>query len=421
MIKIKQLTSIFESHAGQAKKEGRNDRDATFFGLDRMRLEVQESLGIQRDAFGRPSIKAGSAHPGEYDLVDVAEAIGEAMGFRHFARSLFDKAERFEFHGSALEAGPGIDPTAFAAINLWTGTAAGLVEAQVIEKFQNPLFIGDALMTIKPTKMNGQKFIGVTGIGNKAQTRLPGESHPVAGFGQHYITTPELEEKALSVQVTQEAEMYDITGQVMETASGVGEELGYLKELTQIDLALGVTNPYSYNGAGYNTYQTSAPWLNSQTNLMADHTDIQNSQAMFRKMTDPVTGKEILVMPNTIIHHSDREQDFNRVFHATEVREVTNTNTVTISPNPTNTQFKRLSSPILDNRMTAADGLNLSAPNALARWYMGDFPGAFMWMEAWPLRVIPVSANEFVMRDKGLVAAFFANYRGIGAVPVSGG
>lgn len=416
MIKTKQLTTIFESHAGQAKKAGRNDRDSTMIGLMKMRDEVIESVGVQRDAFGRPSIKPNSAHPTEYDLVETLEAFGEALGFRHFARSVLDKKENFEFHGSALEAGPGIDPTAFSAINLWTGATAGLVEAQVIEKYQNPAYIGDMLVTVKPTRLNGQKFIGVTGIGNKAKERFPGESHARATFGQHYIATPELSEQALSVEVTQEADFYDLTGQVMETAAGVGEELGYKRELTLLDLVIGVTNPYSYNGTGYNTYQTATPWINSQQNEMADHTDIQISQAMFRKMTDPATGKEILVMPKTILHHSDREQDFNRVFNATEVRETTNTNTITISPNPTKTKFTCLSSPILDNRMTAANGLNLSLSNAQKRWYMGDYPGAFMWMEAWPLRTNGVSANEMVMRDRGLIAAFFSNYRGVGAV-----
>lgn len=417
MINSRKLVQVIESHAGQAKKDGRNDRDSVFIGVQKMQHEVTESLGIQRDAFGRPSIKAGSARPEEYDMVEIAEAIGEAFGFRNFARSLFDKREQLQFHGqTVMEAGPGIDPTAFGAINLWTATTAGLVEAKVIEKYQNPAFIGNALVEVVPTRLNGQKFIGVTGIGNKGQERKPGEPHPRAGFGQHYVTTPELKEQALAVEVTQEADFYDLTGQVMETAAGVGEELGYLRELTIIDLVLGVTNPYVYNGTGYNTYQTSTPWINSQSNPMSSYADIDESSALFRQMTDPATGKEILLTPNTILHHSSREMDFNRVFNATEVRETTNTNTVTISPNPIRTAYTRLSSPILDNRLTAANGLNLSSSNAKARWYHGDFPGAFKWMEAWPLRTTPAAANEYVMRDRGLIAAYFSNYRGIGAV-----
>lgn len=37
-------------------------------------------------------------------------------------------------------------------------------------------------------------------------------------------------------------------------------------------------------------------------------------------------------------------------------------------------------------------------------------------MEAWPLRVTQASASEYAMMDRGLVAAYFANYRGVGAV-----
>lgn len=418
MINSRKLVGIMESHAEQAKKNGSDDRAATFAGVRKMSETVIESVGITRDEYGRPSIKSGSIKPTEYDLVEIAEAIGEQFGFRGFARSMFDKSERLQFHGmTALEAGPGIDPTAFAAINLWTATAAGLVEAQVIEKFANPLFIGDRMVETKPTRLNGQKFIGVTGIGDKAQTRNPGEPHARAGFGAHYVTTPELEEKALAVEVTQEADFYDLTGQVMDTAAGVGTELGYRKESTQLDLVLGISNPYNYNGTGYNTYQTATPWINNQSNPLSDYNDVDDALDLFRQMTDPVTGKEILVMPTQILHHPSRAMDFHQVLNATEVRNVTNTNTTTIAPNPlAGRRFELLESPIAANRCTAAAGLNLSADNAKARWYIGDFKAAFKWMEAWPLRVNSVSANEFVMRDRGLIAAFFANYRGIGAV-----
>ena len=361
MISSQKLVGIMEAHAGQAKTKGHNDREATLIGLRAMSTEVKESLGITRDAFGRPSIKAGSAQPEEYSLIEIAEAIGEAFGFRRFAESLLDKSQQLQFHGStALEAGPGIDPTAFAAINLWTSTTAGLVEAKIIERFQNPAFIGDRLVQVTPTRLNGQKFIGVTGIGNKAQTRFPGEPHPRAGFGQHYVTTPELEEKALAVEVTQEADFYDMTGQVLDTAAGVGEELGYLRELTILNLVLGITNPYSYNGTGYNTYQASTPWVNSQSNPMSDYNHVDNALNLFRQMTDPVTDKEILVTPTQIIHHPSRRMDFYQVLNATEIRNTTNTNTVTIAPNPIGSKFELLESQIAANRCTAADGLNLS-------------------------------------------------------------
>ena len=417
MINHRKLVSIVESHAGDAKKQGRNDYDSTHIGVKAMVSEVTESLGIERDGFGRPSIKAGSARPEEYDLVEVAEAIGEVFGFRNFARSLLDRREQLQFHGAtALEAGPGIDPTVFGAINLFVSTTAGLVEAKVIEKFNDPLYIGDQLVETMPTRLNGQKLIGVTGIGDKAQSRSPGEPHPRAGFGQHYVQTPELEEKALAVEVTQEADFYDITGQVMMTAEGVGTELGYRKECTQADLVLGVTNPYVYNGTGYSTYQTTAPWINSHTNVMQDYSDLDNALDLLRAMTDPATGKEILVQARTILHMPERRTKFNTVLNAQEIRNTTNTNTVTIAPNPIKGVYPTVESQIWRNRVIGATGLNAGTTHGPEYWYIGDFKKAFKWMEAWPLRVNPVSANEFVMRDRGLIGAFFANYRGIGAV-----
>ena len=76
--------------------------------------------------------------------------------------------------------------------------------------------------------------------------------------------------------------------------------------------------------------------------------------------------------------------DFYQVLNATEVRQTTNTNTLTVAPNPLNnggSRYELLESPIAANRCTAADGLALSAANAKARWYMGDFRKAFKWME----------------------------------------
>lgn len=365
------------------------------------------------DDLGRPAIAPNSAKATEFSLRHLAEAIFGDSFDRHF--NPYEGGDRM----ALLEAGPGIDPTAFLNINTFSLATSGLVEAQVLERFVNPGFIGDQLVTVRPTRLNGEKMIGITGIGNKAQTRVPGEPHPRAGFGEQYIETPQLDEKALAVEVQQESVFYDLTGQVLDVAGSVGEELGYLREITIIDLVEGVTNPYSRNGTASDTYQATTPWVNEQTNDMADHTDIQNSKSLFRLMRDPDTLKEILVIPTQILHHSDREDDFFRVFNTTELREVTNTDTTTITTGAPSTSVNKptlLSSPIVDTRREATDGLNLSNANSLIRWLHGDFKKAFMWMEAWPIRVRQASATEYGMLDRGIIAAYFANYRGIGAV-----
>lgn len=421
MFRTKQIRRLLEARVNEARDQvaGRNAFIMELWStLGLLNRHVNERTGAVTftesvDDLGRPTIADHAARPAEFSLRELAEGI-----FGDSFDRYFNPHDQFS-RQVLLEAGPGIDPTAFLNINTFSLATSGLIEAQVLERFENPAFIGDQLVTVRPTRLNGEKMIGVTGIGDKADSRKPGEPHARAGFGEQWIETPELDEKALAVEVQQESVFYDLTGQVLDVAGSVGDELGYLREKTIIDLVEGVTNPYVYNGTAYNTYQTTAPWINSQSNPMEDHTDIQNSKSLFRKMTDPATGKEILVIPNQILHHSDREDDFFRVFNTTELREITNTNTMTYTSGAPSTSVnkpKLLSSPIVDNRRSAADGLNLSEANAKTRWLHGDFKKAFLWMEAWPIRVRQASASEYVMMDRGLIAAYFANYRGVGAV-----
>lgn len=410
MIKYSRLTEMLDKRLQEAQGAGRSRASGAAAFVRELRDDV---LCITEDNHGNPTIGSGAARPEEFSIKEMAEAICGP----EFVREYFNPTTGIDRVG-LLEAGPagGLDPTAMLNINAFSLAVGGLIEAKIIEQFQHPAFIGDQLVQVKPTRLNGEKMIGVTGIGNKALTRKPGEPHPEAGFGEHWITTPELEEKALKVPVLQETVFYDLTGQVLDTAAGVGQELGYLKELTILNLALGVTNPYKYKGTGYNTYQASTPWINSHANPLTDYRDIDDALALFEQMTDPATGKEILVMPTTILHAPSRRSAFHQVLNATEVRETTNTNTVSIAPNPVKTKYALVESPIAYNRAKAADGLNLSTADAKARWWIGDFKRAFAWMEAWPIRVTPASANEFVMLDRGMIACYFANYRGIGAV-----
>lgn len=404
MIKVSALRELREARI----QEARDVRTGSAIFVQELREKL---LGITEDNFGRRMIAPNSAQPEELSIRHLAESI---MGHDWIEDNWNPRSGQSV--ASLLEAGPGIDPTTFLNINVFSAAVGGLVDAKIIERFNNPMFIGDQLMSVRPTKLNGEKIIGVTGIGDKGQSRKPGEPHPRAAFGEQWVSTPELDEKALAVEVLQETVFYDLTGQVLDVAGSVGDELGYLKEKTQIDLAIGVTNSYSYKGTTYNTYQTATPWINKFQNVLDDYSDIDNVLQKFNQMSDPATGKEILVMPNTLLVHSQRTMKVDTVLHATEIRNTTNTNTITLAQNPIKSKFAVLSSPILDNRITGSGGLNLGTTNGPNNWWAGDYKKAFAWMEAWPLRVRQASASEFVMLDRGLIAAYFANWRGVGAV-----
>lgn len=409
MLKFKEYRKLLQK--GVTESEARNGSavDARHTFVEDFRL----LLGITEDVNGNPRIAEGAMRPDEVNIPLLAEAIFGAEKMR----------ETF-YHDSSpdrrtiLEAGP-VDPSAMLNISTFSLAVGGLIDAQIIAKFNNPAFIGDRLVTTRPTNKNGEKMIGVNGSADEGKTRAPGKPHARTGLGNHYIQTPELEEKALAIDVTKEVVRYDLTGDVLNEASNIGFSLGYGREKTRLKLVNGGVNPYNRNGTGYNTYQTTTPWVNNQTNEFADLSDLENSKKLFRQMTDPDTGREILVEGWQILCSPDREITFDRVLNAYEVRETTNTNTVTIGGNPIKGRYEILSSQIEFNlrQAAAADGgLALSADNSNKRWYHGDFKKAFAWMEAEPLTTRQANAAEYLMMDHGLIASYFASYVGIGAV-----
>jgi hypothetical protein len=84
--------------------------------------------------------------------------------------------------------------------------------------------------------------------------------------------------------------------------------------------------------------------------------------------------------------------------------------------NPYSGQFTVLSSPLLEQRCTDADGLNLSQANADEYWWMMQAGKTFRYMQNYPLNVQQAAPNNYEMLDKGIVASYFANERGIPSV-----
>jgi len=411
MLTYKEMKKLVSKGVTEAQAAGKSEGAARRIFVN----DFYKLLGIKEDANGNKCIAEGAMKPEEVSIPLLTEALcGREFVLEHFySNSGVDRL-------AILEAGTGMDPSVMLNISTYSLTVGGLLDAKIISAFNSPAFIGDRLMTVVPTSKNGEKMIGVTGIPNEPQSRLPGFPHVRALFGNHYITTPELDEKAMAIDITKEAARYDVTGgDLLRQAAKVGEVLGYTREKTRLSLVIGGVNPYSYNGTAYDTYQATTPWVNTQTNEFADLSDLENSKSLFRRMTDPATSREIMVEGWQILCAPDREISFDRVLNADQVRETTNTNTVTIGGNPIKGKYEIISSQIAFNLMkaaVAAGGLNLSDANALKRWHHGDFKKAFAWMEAEPLSTRQANASEYVMIDHGLISTHFASYVGVGAV-----
>ncbi len=419
---------IRELYHGRLAEAG-NDHRA---GAAAFLRDWREALGLNpnpgrdpRDTYltedSRPVFGAGRFSPGEVTIRGIANAI---MGVELVEELYRPGPGGFNFGDSALVEAA-IDPTAFVHINVFNQAVSGLVNARILERFTAPEYIALNMVTNVPTNMNGHKITGVTGISPQtaaAKARLPGQAHAEVQFGEAWQTTPETVEQALKCSVTKEAVFFEHqTGEVLRQAGEIGDELRYGQEKEIADAILGVSAGYNRSGTAYNTYQTSSPWINDHVNPFTDDEDVEDARQLFVNMTDPDTGREIMLNGLTILCMPQREVRFRERLFGTQLA---------IGSQGTNFASRQIFSQqaihsvgggsytlvpltqIWYNRATAADGLALSAANAAGLWFAGETKRAFEWHENWPLTPWQAAATELKMKDEGLVAVYGANYRG---------
>ncbi len=428
MIGYKALKNTFDGHLQEARNNNRSMQAGRLAGI----REMYDDLGMHLGANGKPAFDAddrgipilrpGRASPKEYSIQTIAEAL---MG-HEFVKEYYHPVSGFDFGLDPRLQEAAIDPSAFINVSTLNLAISGLVNAEIMERFNQPEFIGRNLVTIKPTKMNGQKMIGVARmptVSKAAKGRMPGEQHAEIGFTDVYQTTPETLEQALKCRVTKEAVFYDLTGEVLDEAGMVGHECAYQQEKDIADMLLGVTSSYNRNGTSYSTYQTATPYINDFVNPFSDETDVDDARQLFVNMLDPESGKEIIVNAHTILCMPGRELKFREQIFGTNVQIGTQAaGNFPARWTESKPQLDKVGggaytvqalSAIWYNRATASDGLALSASDAKEYWWVGDPQKAGLWMENWPLTPWQANADELVMKDTGLIAVFGANYRGV--------
>lgn len=440
-VNILKVKSLFESRANQSG------------GRTRFVEEIRHQLGLSdkngsdyRDIAGNRKIGNRSLRAEDFSVRELAESLlGDSF------RVMFDDSQkgtlaRMTAARSLVEAGHpndrkallestgfALDPTAFLNINTFTALVGGLIEVKILEAFQNPDLIADKLAPAEPTKLNGQKMIGIQSIGDAARKRAPNETHPRVQFGERWIETPETRENALAMDVSKESVFFDLTGDILNTASKIGEAIAYRKELEVLSLIIGGTNNFKYNGTAYNTYQTSKTlgYLNDISNPLLDWTSLQTDVLQFMRTEDPHTNKRILIRPNTILVNPAKLATANLILGATSIERRTGAGSspaqTTSNPlnvalgaaNPFGGQFQVLTSPLLEQMCLASaaeGGLALNQATTDEYWWMMESGKSFKYMQNYPLSVTQAAPNQYEMLDRGIVASYFANERGIPAV-----
>jgi hypothetical protein len=307
-----------------------------------------------------------------------------------------------------LEAGDGVDLTAFLNV------ASQVVYTRIMEAYTHEAFVLSKLVDTIPTRLDGEKIPGIGGLNGAADVIHPGMPYPHLGFGEDYIETPSTTKRGFIVPVTKEAVFFDRTHLVLSRAAEVGELLGLNKEKRLVDLLIGVTNNYKWQGTTYNTYQASTPWVNVKTgNALVDWTNVDAAEQLLADMLDPTTGEPVLLQANTVLVMPAYRHAAQRVFNALELRfTAAGAGTTTLAANPL-ANYQVHESRLAYRRVVASGQV---ADDAKKWWFLGDFKRAFAYMENWPITVTQSATNSEADFNQDIVVRFKASERGAAAV-----
>jgi hypothetical protein len=341
--------------------------------------------------------------PEDFSIRDLAEAL--VPDGRQWVRLLDPRSSG---NVSVLEATDGVDVTAFLNV---TGQ---VLYSKIMDAYHQEAFVVSKLVQTIPTRFDGEKIPGIGRIADNIDEVAPGMPYPHLGFGEEYLETPNTAKRGFIVPVTKEAIFFDRTHLILSRAAEVGELLGLNKEKRLLDVVIGETNNYKYNGTNYDTYYANGPWVNSLGgNELVDWTNVDNAEQLFADMLDPTTGEPILVRGTTVLVMPAYRHAAHRVFNAAEINySPTGSATQTTASNPLGNY--RVAESRLAYRRVIASGVAAAA--AKKWWFMGDFRKAFAYMENWPITVTQAPLNSEADFNNDVVLRFKASERGAAAV-----
>ncbi len=342
----------------------------------------------------------------DFSIRDLAE--GLIPGGHHWIRELDPRSGG----GPLVLEGDGIDASAFLNV---TGQ---VIFSKILESYTQESFLLSKVVETIPTRMNGEKLPGASGISDKSAEIAAGMPYPNVGFGEDYIETPATTKRGLIVPVTKEAVFFDRTNLILSRAAEVGEVLALNKEKRILDMVLGIANTFKWNGKSYNTYAETANDVGInmlKTNPLADWANIEKAENLFTNMVDPATKDPILIEPNTVLVMPQKRGTAHRLFNASEVSYLASdsaTTTMSAIPNP----FKNYG--VISSRLAYRRLLDsgVAATAAEGYWYIGDFRKAFAYMENWPITITQSPLGSEADFNQDILVRFKASERGTPAI-----
>lgn len=299
-----------------------------------------------------------------------------------------------------------------------------LIARKVIEGYETTEgFIGDQLVTLMPSKVRNERVAGFTALEGPGEVP-EGEPYDESTWQDKYVTTVE-SKKGRILSITEEAVLFDQTGQMLLRAGRLGEATRQERERVIVrgvidadynaTAGTGVFRPsgtlealYPTDGSNYNYVgvgNTTSASYNAAVAL-ADWTDVDTVMTYHaQEVTDDRagTGRPIVWMPKILLTSVGDSQVGRRIVNATEVRTTTTgaaaSDTQALQANPLLGAFKPLTSPFVDE-VDAND------------WFLGDFQKQFVWKEIWPLQTFRQGRDSDAAFDSDVVARFKVRYYG---------
>lgn len=276
------------------------------------------------------------------------------------------------------EAMQAVDTSAFSAI---TGQ---IVYNKMLDEYGAPnLLWPDLVDSIQTQFLYGEIMPNIGEVGDVFTNPVDeGQPMPNAGLNEEFITTQPLQKRACIVGVTREIMIADRTGLLSERAGSAIHGLAINQERRVLKVVLGVTNPYKRNLVSTNTYLTSGAYINSQSNTLVDHTDLNVAETLLAAITNPNTGLFIEQDPNTIIVPLALKKTAWKALNATEVAVVDNqANAATVrqfSPNPGTLWDKRYGTIKVRSNPYVKE-----ATSSDTTWFYGNPKKSFVRHYAW--------------------------------------
>lgn len=345
------------------------------------------------------------------ELKRMCEANGSEWAARHLRTALTEKHLRPEdFSVRALAEGlvdggrewvesmnpnGGVQILREDAVNTtaFSNVMGQIVYNKLLDSYMMPDFVLSRTIPATKTPFKREKIAGTQRIGDKFTNVPEGHDFPEFGLGEDYIETTETQKIGGIVPVTKEAIFYDRTGQILRNASEVGEYMGLRKEKLISDCVLGNT-PWYWTGTTYSDIYSTGLFTNSQSNPLASWVDVDDSRALFLAIKDPYTTEPIMVAGKDVLVSPYALYNARRIFNASVVRfgDGASSTYQTESANPIGSDGYNVMSSLYMHDRLVADGV--SAANAKAYWFHGDFAKAFAWMENWPITVSQAQAGN---------------------------